>query len=104
MCSTEEYKLLSTPEYQDIHILKNTNIHIMANSFIVTLKKSVPEREVKEFIDSVNGVGGQIVHEFSLIKGYTIKMPEKVSLSSFKDKHNNVIESVEEDKEVKIAK
>ncbi|KAL3228925.1 Protease B inhibitor 2 [Nakaseomyces bracarensis] len=72
----------------------------MGKSFIVTLKKSVPENEVKEFIDSVNGVGGQIVHEFSLIKGYTIKMPEKLSMSSFKSEHNNVIETVEEDKEV----
>lgn len=72
----------------------------MGNSFIVTLKKSVPEKEVKEFIDSVNGVGGQIVHEFSLIKGYSIKMPDKLSMSSFKSEHNNVIETVEEDKEV----
>lgn len=72
----------------------------MTNNFIVTLKKNTPDVETKKFVDSVHRAGGSIVHEFDIIKGYTIKLPDVLHLKNLKEKHSNVIENVEEDKEV----
>ncbi|QHS75888.1 Pbi2p [Saccharomyces paradoxus] len=72
----------------------------MTKNFIVTLKKNTPDVEAKKFLDSVHHAGGSIVHEFDIIKGYTIKVPDVLHLNKLKEKHNDVIENVEEDKEV----
>lgn len=73
-------------------------------SFIVTLKDSVPEGDVSKFKESVNHLGGSITHEFSLIKGYTVKLPEELHINKLKDNFSSIISNVEEDKEVSIKK
>lgn len=73
-------------------------------SFIVTLKESVPEGEVSKFKQSVDSLGGSITHEFSLIKGYTVKLPEELHINKLKDGFGSIIANVEEDKEVSIKK
>ncbi|CAI1691103.1 hypothetical protein SEUBUCD646_0N03020 [Saccharomyces eubayanus] len=72
----------------------------MTNNFIVTLKKNTPDVETKKFLDSVHRVGGSIEHEFDIIKGYTIKLPDVLKLNKLKEQHSDVIQNVEEDKEV----
>lgn len=72
-----------------------------SKSFIVTLKDHVGDVEVSAIKDSFSKLGGQITHEFSLIKGFTVKMPES-SIASAKDKHSDAIANIEEDKEVSI--
>lgn len=69
-------------------------------SFIVTLKENVPDAEVFKFKDSIKQLNGSITHEFSLIKGYTVHLPETLHASKLKDSHSSIIANVEEDKEV----
>ncbi|QLG72471.1 hypothetical protein HG535_0D01790 [Zygotorulaspora mrakii] len=73
-------------------------------SFIVTLKDSAPDIEVEKFKKTVGNLGGSITHEFSLIKGYTVKLPEELHINKLKDGFDSMIASVEEDKEVSIQK
>ncbi|CCE93607.1 Pbi2p TDEL_0G02400 [Torulaspora delbrueckii] len=69
-------------------------------SFIVTLKESAPDAQVAQFKRSINELGGAITHEFSLIKGYTVKLPEELHINKLKEGFNPIIANVEEDKEV----
>lgn len=69
-------------------------------SFIVTLKDSVPEAQVSQFKRSVDELGGAITHEFSLIKGYTVHLPDELHISKLKEGFSPIIANVEEDKEV----
>lgn len=73
-------------------------------SFIVTLKKGVPETEAKKFTKSVQDFGGTIVQKFSLFDGYHIKVPEVMHIKKLREVHGDVIASVEEDQEVHTAK
>ncbi|SCW01930.1 LAFE_0E10396g1_1 [Lachancea fermentati] len=76
----------------------------MTKSFIVTLKDHVPDVDVASIKDSVSKMGGEITHEFSLIKGFTVKLPESMHIDSIKSKHSDAIANIEEDKEVSIKK
>lgn len=69
-------------------------------SFIVTLKDNVPEADVSKFKNSIESLDGNITHEFSLIKGYTVHLPETLHINKLKDGYKSIIENVEEDKEV----
>ncbi|QLQ77987.1 hypothetical protein HG537_0A02340 [Torulaspora globosa] len=73
-------------------------------SYIVTLKDTVPEGEVSKFKQSIDSLGGAITHEFSLIKGYTVQLPESLHINKLKDGFGSIIANVEEDKEVNIKK
>lgn len=64
-------------------------------TFIVTLKESCSPDKFKE---SIKGLGGEIQHEYSLIKGYSIKLPSIHAASLHK---NEGINTIEEDQEVK---
>ncbi|SCU90730.1 LAMI_0E03378g1_1 [Lachancea mirantina] len=75
-----------------------------SKSFIITLKDHVPEVDAEAIKKSISGLGGEITHEFSLIKGFTAKLPETLSIESLKSKHSDAIANVEEDKEVSIKK
>ncbi|KAF7505034.1 hypothetical protein GJ744_001488 [Endocarpon pusillum] len=43
--------------------------------FNVTLKESAPEDELKKAKDKCKEQGGEIKHEFTLIKGFTVEFP-----------------------------
>ncbi|KAH3901240.1 probable Protease B inhibitors 2 and 1 [Saccharomycodes ludwigii] len=66
-------------------------------SFIVTLKEHA---DAEKFKESVNKLGGSITHEFNLIKGFTVKLPDHMHINKLKEGHSNDIANVEEDKEV----
>ncbi|CEP61375.1 Pbi2p LALA0_S03e01464g [Lachancea lanzarotensis] len=70
-----------------------------AKTFIVTLKDQVTEPDVSSIKKSFTDLGGKIIHEFSLIKGFTVKVPE-IGIDSIKEKHGNHIANIEEDQEV----
>ncbi|SCV05370.1 LANO_0H05996g1_1 [Lachancea nothofagi CBS 11611] len=74
-----------------------------AKSFIVTLKDHVADVDISSVKKSFTQLGGEITHEFSLIKGFTVKVPE-AGIDSVKEKHSDAIANIEEDKEVSIKK
>lgn len=69
-------------------------------SFIVTLKENAPEEEIKKFKHSIGELNGSITHEFSLIKGYTVKLPDEFNFKRLHDTHGSIISNIEEDKEM----
>lgn len=68
--------------------------------YIVTLKDSCSDSQVSEIKSKIEGMGGKITNEFSLIKGFTAKLPEVHSESI---KGHDSVHSIEEDKEVHIS-
>lgn len=66
-------------------------------SYIITLKESASDVDYSAVKLKISELGGKIVDEFSLIKGFTAKLPA-VHSELIKD-HEHVF-SVEEDKEV----
>ncbi|KAG0671201.1 transcriptional regulator swi6 [Pichia californica] len=54
--------------------------------------------EDKKFKESVKALGGEIQHEYSLIKGFSIKLPSIHATTLGKDEH---VSTIEEDQEVK---
>ncbi|CCD25856.2 Pbi2p NDAI_0G00800 [Naumovozyma dairenensis CBS 421] len=72
----------------------------MAKDFIVTLKKNTPKEDAHKVVESINHLGGTVVHEFSLIKGFKVKVPDGLHLDALKKKHGDTIVNIEEDKEV----
>lgn len=71
-------------------------------SFIITFKDHVPESDMLTIKSSIASLGGDIVHEYSLIKGFSVKLPETLSIEEIKDIHGGSIANIEEDKEVKV--
>lgn len=69
----------------------------MSKAYIVTLKDSASDAEVNGVKEKVSSLGGSVVMEYSLIKGFVAKLPE-VHAALLKD-HEHV-HSVELDKEV----
>ncbi|VUG18011.1 PBI2 [Brettanomyces bruxellensis] len=67
-------------------------------TFIVTLKEQTAAPAVAKFKNAVAALGGSIEHEYSLIKGYVVKLP---SIHAEKLNKDENVASVEEDKEVK---
>lgn len=81
--------------------LFGTNRHRTMDSwknYIITLKDSSTDADASAVKDYVNKIGGSIGSEFSLIKGFTAKLPEAHSASIGEHEH---VASIEEDGEVK---
>ncbi|CAH6723798.1 protease B inhibitor 2 [[Candida] jaroonii] len=68
--------------------------------YIVTLKETSSDKEVSDIKKQISSLGGEITNEFSLIKGFTAKLPEVHSESI---KGHGSVHSIEEDKEVHIS-
>ena len=58
-------------------------------TFIVTLKETCSPEKFKE---SIKALGGEIQHEYSLIKGFSIKVPSIHASTLGKDENINTIE------------
>lgn len=72
-----------------------------SKSYIVTLKETASDSDVSAVKSKISEVGGKIVDEFSLIKGFLVKLPD-IHTDSIKA-HDQVL-NVEEDQEVHIQK
>lgn len=72
-----------------------------SKSYIVTLKESATAKDISAIKTKIGELGGKIVDEFSLIKGFLVKLPA-IHTDSIKE-HDQVL-AVEEDLEVKIQK
>lgn len=68
-------------------------------SFIVTLKETASDADLSGVKQKVSDLGGKVVSEFSLIKGFVAKFP-LIHASSIKE--DSAVLTVEEDSEVKI--
>lgn len=66
-------------------------------NYIITLKESATSADVSSLKQKVTEAGGKITNEFSLIKGFSAKLPE--AHSKLLEGHEHV-NSIEEDKEV----
>ncbi|KAL3467802.1 hypothetical protein BJX64DRAFT_247498 [Aspergillus heterothallicus] len=67
-------------------------------SYIVKCKSSASDEEVKAVKDQAIKNGGTITHEYSLVKGFAVTVPEVSTLSLEGHPH---VEHVEQDGEVK---
>ncbi|ESW97345.1 hypothetical protein HPODL_05295 [Ogataea parapolymorpha DL-1] len=67
-------------------------------TFIVTLKENCSDPAVAKFKEGIKAVGGEIQHEYSLIKGFSVKLPS-LHVDSLLHKNENVA-TVEEDQQV----
>ncbi|ODV84586.1 hypothetical protein CANARDRAFT_29114 [[Candida] arabinofermentans NRRL YB-2248] len=67
-------------------------------TFIVTLKETCTDPAIAKFKSSLEALGGEIQHEYSLIKGFSVKLP---SIHSQALQENDAVATVEEDQEVK---
>lgn len=70
-----------------------------AKDYIVTLKETASTEDVHGLKLVISEQGGKVLDEFSLIKGFLVKLPEQAA--SFIKSHN-LVNTIEEDKEVKI--
>lgn len=68
-------------------------------SYIITLKETASDTDVSALQSKVKELGGEIGSQFSLIKGFTAKLPS-IHTSTIEG-HENVL-AIEEDKEVKV--
>ncbi|CAN6598945.1 protease B inhibitor 2 [Trichomonascus vanleenenianus] len=70
-------------------------------NYIVKFKDDVSDIDYKKVLNDVKSAGGSIVHEHTLFKGFTAKLPDDrvTSLSLHEHPH---IDHVEKDQEVKI--
>ncbi|KAL6930851.1 hypothetical protein ACO0R3_003974 [Hanseniaspora guilliermondii] len=68
-------------------------------TIILTFKDSNAASAFKNIVHKFNG---EIVHEYSLIKGLAIKVPKSVDTQSLKNDESHGIVNAEEDQEVKI--
>lgn len=78
---------------------KNTTPEMSTKNYIVTLKDTASTEDVHGLKLKISEQGGQVLDEFSLIKGFLVKLNQPVA-DFIKDHH--VVNSIEEDKEVKI--
>ncbi|KAF8001302.1 hypothetical protein HF325_003803 [Metschnikowia pulcherrima] len=70
-----------------------------AKNYIVTLNESATTQDVHGLKLKISEHGGKVLDEFSLIKGFSVNLP-KPAADFLKDHH--VVNTIEEDKEVKI--
>lgn len=68
-------------------------------NYIVTLKDSASTDQISTVKLKVGELGGKILDEFSLIKGFSVKLPHAAADAIGK---HDLVNSIEEDKEVKI--
>ncbi|CAK7893934.1 protease B inhibitor 2 [[Candida] anglica] len=67
-------------------------------NYIITLKDSASDSDVTAVKNKVSELGGNVTSDFSLIKGFTAKLPSVHSASFGAHEH---VASIEEDGEVK---
>lgn len=72
-----------------------------AKSYIVTLKDTASLTDISAVKSKISDLGGKIVDEFSLIKGFLVKLPA-IHTDAIKE-HDQVL-NIEEDSEVHIQK
>ncbi|KAL7274233.1 hypothetical protein RUND412_002872 [Rhizina undulata] len=65
----------------------------------VTFKPETPDSEVRKAKDEIIAAGGEILHEYSLIKGFSAKFPADYVTTLDSSPH---VENVEKDQEVSI--
>ncbi|KAK4112080.1 protease propeptide/inhibitor [Canariomyces notabilis] len=67
-------------------------------SYIVTLKDEATDEQVQKLKDEVKSQGGEIKHEYSLIKAFSVSYPEGTvqALGS-----HELVKEVEQDQEVR---
>lgn len=68
-------------------------------NYIVTCKETASDADVSTVKSKVGELGGSVLSEFSLIKGFVASLPE-IHTDTIKS-HEHVF-NIEEDKEVKI--
>ncbi|KAL4792449.1 hypothetical protein BDW69DRAFT_160126 [Aspergillus filifer] len=68
-------------------------------SYIIKLKSSATDDDIKAVKDGAVSNGGTITHEYKLIKAFAVALPE-VSTLDFAHQHPEV-EHVEQDQEMK---
>lgn len=61
----------------------------------------MPDADVSTIKKSISALGGNIVHDYSLIKGFAVKLPSSLSIEKLRGMHGDSIATIEEDKEVK---
>ncbi|KAI5958562.1 hypothetical protein KGF57_002407 [Candida theae] len=66
--------------------------------YIVTLKDDTTDKEAESIKSKIQQLGGKITNEFSLIKGFSVKLP-KIHADALHKEHPKIA-NVEEDKEV----
>lgn len=71
------------------------------SSYIITFKDHIKEADASKIKSAISSLGGSIVHEYSLIKGFAVKLPESVHIDKIKQLYGHSFANVEEDKEVK---
>ncbi|KAG7191480.1 uncharacterized protein KQ657_003075 [Scheffersomyces spartinae] len=76
----------------------STSASIMSQ-YIVTLKENADDSAITKVKESIQKLGGEIVSEYSLIKGFVIKLPE---IHTDSVKKLDSVATFEEDQEVKI--
>ncbi|KAL4943000.1 hypothetical protein BDV06DRAFT_190984 [Aspergillus oleicola] len=69
------------------------------SSYIIKLKSTATEEDIKAVKDGAVSNGGTITHEYKLIKAFAVVLPE-VSTLDFAHQHPEV-ENVEQDQEVR---
>lgn len=72
---------------------------VSEGKYIVTLKEDAPNDLVDKVKSQVSALGGKVVDEFSLIKGFVAHVPH-AGVDKLKS-HDGVV-NVEQDQEVKI--
>lgn len=79
--------------------LANTNNMTDFKKYIITLKESASTADLSTVKEKVTSLGGSILDEYSLIKGFLIKLP---AIHSSSIGEHDLIATIEEDKEVHI--
>ncbi|RDW93349.1 uncharacterized protein DSM5745_00671 [Aspergillus mulundensis] len=70
-------------------------------TYMIKLKPTATDDDIKAVKDKAVSNGGTITHEYKLIKGFAVEMPEQVTSMSFVEEHPHV-EHVELDQTIKI--
>ncbi|KAJ3403604.1 hypothetical protein HDV05_007707 [Chytridiales sp. JEL 0842] len=66
--------------------------------YIIMLKESTTDSAVSSFIDKVKGLGGEVVREYKILKGFTITLPSNL-VSTLENEED--VDVIEEDSEVR---
>ena len=74
-----------------------------ANDFKTILLTFKDSSAAETFKKQASKLNGEIVHEYSLIKGLAVKVPKSLNLDSLKNNKDHGIVHVEEDQEVKAS-
>ncbi|KAL4992378.1 hypothetical protein BDW68DRAFT_149518 [Aspergillus falconensis] len=69
--------------------------------YMIKLKPSATAKDIQMVKDNAVSNGGTVTHEYKLIKGFAIAMPEGVTSMSFVEEHPHV-EHVELDQTIKM--